>query len=1279
MSNFLKYLVYALVLSLGAVGALGAPRVYAVGDATTVFLECDTEKVTALENTTIRCRAVFLTDNGEVADTIDGADIESASFTVTSSEYADDISIYEVNYTQAVSGPARASGESLAIIDRGWKEFAVTYSGAVDEIGIDTLTVKLSKGDTQYSKSRSITVIAPEANCYVVRTGQVSMPDLLKPIPGPNANNNAVNTAGQNVQVEVFAAYTGDWNTFYYTDKLPEDAEQVTLKGEVGFNTDIYAFSTSLTLEQGYATTTVTIEDLYIPQWLLFTTLTRARAGHAVQPTLASQQSALNAVLGSGLSLVMTAEAGVTRRDIGDRSGDVVNEQLYVSGSTVFPRDNIAAAGGIVSQYVTDTALFRPARLETVRLSGIPVNQASDVGTSASGSDDAASHAFFGGFNRRNISADDMRSAVSPLDAWFLVAGSDTQATSFKTDGDSIFAAICGYDSYDNPAPFDTVASAGKGFTLGMGSSDPDTGYHFVDLSTGTITGGTAPVIKQSENHQCFLPLLITQTYGGAVTDVYIASDSYTGSISSAYETIDSGNGMTFRFQDYFDYISMTKSFNGLQAGEAGEFEARAVDGKDITLRMVEQTLGETVLMNEEGKTGGLQTLTIDDNEEKEIAAYNRIYPGAAFLLAQNSNGAVVSYPITLTAGVYPADPGKYPPQSITGRYAASIVLDREEKHDEAVIGPQKYTENASIPYALPFLVVDGLGNSYSPFLYELLGNSAHLAKLEDAEVDAAVYVPAAGSAAADMLFPGASAKIDDNQIELSFDLSQITADQDTALVRLTGGSTSGEMTVDLKALTSLKIETQFVPVPGVDDTPLLVYAADQDGKRVVPVTQTYVGSAQPGIEVDITVDEDEGSTSETVITLDSENPHDKLYVNPVDGVCLFSIDFESDYGDETLLFDGCDLPSPPQVGDIEPIACGFIITITDDKQVDGAATRVTVLSPDGEDLSSTLRLVAVDNKTSSTVTVTSEYLEAGNYTVITTAVDAVGNESDEITRIVAIEGCGGKRCESVDPVYGLKGETLDVTVRYQLADFNEGLVDVTFSCSGVTVNSVSVLSQTELVVNVTIADDITANEDCMLTITTGSEQFSDCEFQVLVGEGYCSVSPQVVTERETTDITLSGFNTAWDNGTEVDFSCFSIKVNSVTALDAETLVVNVTVGDFDDQTVCTVVVDDLECGILDIASVPGNVCEPERIIPSEVRSFMFLPQVRFITIIGSEECNYTTDSTIEFDTDDITVLFKFAFGLNRIYAFVFVRGGAEPGIYDVSINGSPPIPFTIK
>jgi trimeric autotransporter adhesin len=117
----------------------------------------------------------------------------------------------------------------------------------------------------------------------------------------------------------------------------------------------------------------------------------------------------------------------------------------------------------------------------------------------------------------------------------------------------------------------------------------------------------------------------------------------------------------------------------------------------------------------------------------------------------------------------------------------------------------------------------------------------------------------------------------------------------------------------------------------------------------------------------------------------------------------------------------------------------------------------------------------------------------------------------------------------------------------------------VSFSGTGITVNSTSFVSSTQLTANITISAGA-ATGARNVTVTNpdaGTGTCSGC-FTVNTGPTVTSVSPSSVAHSSTQNVTVNGTNFA--SGATVSFSG-GVTVNSVTFVDSSHLTVNVTTG----------------------------------------------------------------------------------------------------------------------
>jgi uncharacterized repeat protein (TIGR01451 family) len=142
-------------------------------------------------------------------------------------------------------------------------------------------------------------------------------------------------------------------------------------------------------------------------------------------------------------------------------------------------------------------------------------------------------------------------------------------------------------------------------------------------------------------------------------------------------------------------------------------------------------------------------------------------------------------------------------------------------------------------------------------------------------------------------------------------------------------------------------------------------------------------------------------------------------------------------------------------------------------------------------------------------------------------------------------------------PTSGNQGQTLNVN--FTGSGFVAGVTTVQFgpSTSGITVNSVTVTDSDDLVANITIGP--TAKVGAVnVIVTTGTTRSFDGKFRVLPPA--LAISPNIGTQGETLDVTLTGLT--FVSGMTVQFgpSTSGITVNSLTISSTAQAIANVTI-----------------------------------------------------------------------------------------------------------------------
>ena len=152
----------------------------------------------------------------------------------------------------------------------------------------------------------------------------------------------------------------------------------------------------------------------------------------------------------------------------------------------------------------------------------------------------------------------------------------------------------------------------------------------------------------------------------------------------------------------------------------------------------------------------------------------------------------------------------------------------------------------------------------------------------------------------------------------------------------------------------------------------------------------------------------------------------------------------------------------------------------------------------------------------------------------------------------------------SVTPATGTAGSTMNVTVSGAFTSFQQGFSNVSFG-SGITVNAVTVNSQTQLNANISIVSGASiGNRDVSVTTNSQTVTLSGA-FNVLPGTPVVTViNPNVGVPNSTVTVTITGQYTNWSSGaTVVSFgsgitvgagvegAAGTVSVNSATSLTA--------------------------------------------------------------------------------------------------------------------------------
>ncbi|MFC1592286.1 hypothetical protein ACFL43_07150, partial [Thermodesulfobacteriota bacterium] len=971
-----------LALCMGLVMAVAFCGTAAAGEAVRVYIELDKTSVSASSKhvtavtavssgAIIRGRVLLLDANDELATTFNGASIADGTLEIQST-YQDDVNFSTDPVTTETADLSwEAAAEKVSInISEAYQEFAIAYAN-LDELKTDTLTVTLKKsGESITGTSASITVKAPSMTGYVIRTSNVSaIPDVMGKIADAKSKSDkGVKEAGDSVRVNCFAGYTdnnGDWRL---TDNLKTGTDVVSLSGSVttykGSNINKSVESSGATLVGGVATVDVTVSDLDIPDVLAMGLYMGAIT------TPAAQMEFIDSAMSWGMTLTWKAKSTVTKTQ-GDSSSEV--------GTT----GNIEL--DLNSRYVSsddDTSFHKPGAAKKITIIPIYANQIPNdfAPTAADATNDTEYVGMLtptGSIAAGQVSEDAIEgfaADISPLDAWLLNGSPYSKPSkAVKVAGEmtntAAFLAVVAYDANNNPAAIGeasgtaTVALASADFTSAGDTDTTDSRHKGVFpcwLGSGAGSayeldpGAGVTSVTTTYNYQAFLPFYVTSSYEQDVDNLYIDAANCSNVDTDLVEDIDTATeGIDMDVVDYVGAITSSSAIlsgiDGTQAADKDvEISAAGRTGASsqetsFTMSAKRKYDGATVEINVKDSTSGASSLQIPNDDgvvaAKDVAFFTAT-PGYDTIFAQfkgASSGVIATQAVSLTTGIAPADGGDF---AVSGMFTSMQTIN-------TLIDETVNTLELTNAVSGPLFIADAFGNSYN----DVFGGSS----LEDAKMTVGVYKAADNGSATATAFPGADADIDTETLTIEFDRDNVDAATDTAVVKLAGGSQSIEIKVNINAMQLPALETVFVPVKTITNTPVKVYMANQDGSSTKPC---YDGAnaANGTVTVDLDGNVDNGTVSDSTPDITTDDSSEVITAILTSGKSMMKLTGDADdYGETSLVITYDPDFQLPVVGTLVAIDCGFEIPITDNIGVDEAATALTVTVKDatGDDITS--------------------------------------------------------------------------------------------------------------------------------------------------------------------------------------------------------------------------------------------------------------------------------------------------------------------------------------
>jgi hypothetical protein len=259
----------------------------------------------------------------------------------------------------------------------------------------------------------------------------------------------------------------------------------------------------------------------------------------------------------------------------------------------------------------------------------------------------------------------------------------------------------------------------------------------------------------------------------------------------------------------------------------------------------------------------------------------------------------------------------------------------------------------------------------------------------------------------------------------------------------------------------------------------------------------------------------------------------------------------------------------------IEPPAAPTLISVTPPQGAQGSTLNITIFGSNTNFVNGTSAAGFGGGVTVNSTTVISPTQIIANITVQNTATigfrDVIVTTGGEIARenvpgpfLVTSTGAVIPRITEVNPPQGLRGQTLNVTVTGENTNFVNGTSVISFSGTGITVNSTTVSSPISATANITIAPDAALTFRDVIITTGGEIATALSAFQVLTGTApprIIGINPTQGNRGQTLNITVTGENTNFVNGTSVaGFSGGGITINSTTVNSPTTAVVNITI-----------------------------------------------------------------------------------------------------------------------
>ncbi len=238
---------------------------------------------------------------------------------------------------------------------------------------------------------------------------------------------------------------------------------------------------------------------------------------------------------------------------------------------------------------------------------------------------------------------------------------------------------------------------------------------------------------------------------------------------------------------------------------------------------------------------------------------------------------------------------------------------------------------------------------------------------------------------------------------------------------------------------------------------------------------------------------------------------------------------------------------------------------------------------------------------TVNSTTVSSSTAAVANITISQTA--AIGSRNVSVTtgsQVASITGgfsvlAGVPTLLTASPAFAQAGSTTNVVITGEFTSFAQGSSSVTFG-SGVTVNSVTVSSATQLTANISVASNASVGARDITVTTGGQTETLSSGFAVTAGTSVVTqIDPNIGNPGAAVTVALTGQYTNWVNGTTTVSFGPGITVGAVTVSDATDLSAAITIS----SGAALGPVDVVVTTGAEVESVPGGFTVQAAVVPA--------------------------------------------------------------------------------